>query len=845
MQLPKWLDRLLFRNKQPKRSIEETEKLNAEFQVHYHHFKLLLAANTKALEIMSEIEESLAGGRPFGMNYVRVRCCRVFVNVYQIIRHFDEISEKKYTRLYDKLFEVQKQISPYLTYSSRAQESPLAVPIAEVDRGMLDQVGSKMANLGELKQRLGVNVPRGYVMTARAFWNFMNHESLQTKINKTIQSMDPESLEHLYDISETIRDLIYRAPFPPELAESITESYRSLEKDCGEDVKVAVRSSSQIEDLPGMSVAGQYHTELNVTGDGILDAYQKVVASKYSYQSMVFRLNFGIRDADVAMSVGLMPMVDAALGGVVYTKDPVRGIHDNLSIYSVQGLPQAVVEGTGSTDRFVVSRNAPMQIIEKKLYEKASLEDDTVIEVAKLALDIEDYYGSAQDIEWVRDKNDSIIILQSRPLTQRKKQQHENKKNEGLDRKETVILEGGVTASPGMAAGPAVVVQSEKDVLRFPEGGVLVARQALPIWAAVLSRAVAVVAENGSAAGHLASVARECEVPALLGVKDAVSKLSSEDIVTVDADEMKVHVGRVGTPSQLPKAPISHIQGSPVYESLKDASKYIHPLNLLDPESADFRPSKCKTLHDITRFCHEKVVHEMFEFGVEHHFSERSSKQLRLDVPMQYWIIDLDDGFSKEAPNDSRYIRLEHIVSVPMLALWRGMVKIPWRGPPQVNAGGFLSVLANSATDNQLLSSMPSRYANRNYFMLSKDFVSMQSRLGYHFSTVEAFVGKREAENYLSFSLKGGAASYERKVLRARLAAEVLEEMGFHTKLVQDSMTARLEGHGREHMESRLEIVGYLTIHVRQLDMVMSNESSLKKYKTRLLADIEKLSSTD
>jgi pyruvate,water dikinase len=470
-----------------------------------------------------------------------------------------------------------------------------------------------------------------------------------------------------------------------------------------------------------------------------------------------------------------------------------------------------------------------------------SLEDDQVVELARQALALEEHFGGTQDIEWALHPDGGFVILQCRPLVQMERAGKDEDGN-GADAPKSLLLSGGVTASPGAAAGAVHVVRKDMDALRFPDGAVLVAEQSLPRWAALLNRAAAVVTEQGGVAGHLANVAREFGVPGLFGLAGATEALENGQEVTVDADAAQVHQGRVEALLARRRKPRVLMQGSPVYEALRKASELIVPLHLLDPDSPEFRPANCRSLHDITRYCHEKSVQEMFRFGTQHRFPERSAKQLYCDVAMQFWVIDLEDGLERrpDHPVEDRFVFLDEIVSVPMLAVWRGMHAVPWGGPPPVDAKGFMSVLMESTANPQLDPSMPSDYAARNYFMISRTFCSLQSRFGFHFLTVETLVGERRQENYASFQFKGGAANLDRRVLRARLVAELLEAHGFLAEVKQDAVFARLEGRDREYMEKRLELVGYLLVHTRQLDMVMTS-GGLEHHRERMRQDLKSL----
>jgi pyruvate,water dikinase len=849
--------------KKPELTAGDVEQLRIEFKERYHSFKLLLNANNRALEIMADMERTLEGGQPFGMTFVRASCTAVSVNVFNMIKHIGRLAQGRYEELGAQFNEIRQNIDDLLSYKKSLTDERLVIPIDAVNKEMSDFVGNKMANLGEIRNKLQIRIPDGFVITAAAYDRVIEENDLQSEIDRLFQSADENNIETLYALSSKIQQLIIQSKMPDDLVKAVDQAYIRLESDTKGKVTLALRSSALGEDMREISFAGQYRSELNVSLDSIFQAYKEILASKYSLQAVTYRLSRGFKDEDISMCVGCMHMVDAAAGGVIYTRNPVDMADDSMFINSAWGLPKSVVDGSDACDLFVVSKTPSRKIIRKKVSTKkikficlpeegvcrteltgdkknlASINDNQALELSALAARIEKYYAVPQDIEWAVAKDGAIYILQCRPLTQAEMTEanlHDPISNTAQD---AVIARGGITASPGAASGEVYPVDKGIDVLQFPQGAVLVARQALPTWCSLLNRSAAIVTEQGGFAGHLASVAREFGVPALFGVPDAMNQLNHGELITVDADTLTIYKGKIESVLKKIRPKVNLMQGSPIYETLKEVSRLIIPLNLLDPDSPFFIPASCKTLHDITRFIHEKAVHEMFNFGKEHHFSEKSSKQLYYKVPMQWWILNLDDGFKEEI--NEKYVRLENISSIPMLAFWKGFSAVPWEGPPAIDGKGFTSVIFQSTVNRNLIPGLRSAYATRNYFMISKNYCSLSSRMGYHFSILEALVSEREIENYISFQFKGGAADHQRRLGRVNFIAGILQKEGFGVIIREDNLTARVEGHDMEYMKKRLEILGYLALHTRQLDMIMSNTAALNHYQQKIEKDIRNI----
>src|SRR3989454_1100150 len=357
----------------------------------------------------------------------------------------------------------------------------IVVWLDQVGKNDIQLVGGKCANLGELTAK-GISVPPGFAVTADAFRRFLEETRIGDVIHKTLNSSNgPRDPKQYEEASGEIRKIIESAPMPQDIAAEVRSAYRDLERKTGNaQVKVAVRSSATSEDLPDASFAGQQDTFLNVKGEDQLVHYvQKCWSSLYTPRAIFYREEKGFPHEKVLISVGVQKMVDSEVSGVIFTLDPVNGDPSKIIIESSWGLGEALVAGVVRPDRFIVDKGT-LQIVHKEIVPKmiehvpnhktgltmqqevpaerrnaASLSDEQVVELARLARDIEDHYQTPQDVEFAVEPAKSggtVYVVQTRPETfwARMKAPSESGKSPVLDR---VVVVQGLAASPGLHAG--------------------------------------------------------------------------------------------------------------------------------------------------------------------------------------------------------------------------------------------------------------------------------------------------------------------------------------------------------------------------------------------------------
>jgi pyruvate,water dikinase len=460
---------------------------------------------------------------------------------------------------------------------------PYVIKLDELGMDDVDTVGGKNASLGEMisnLSNLGVTVPGGFATTAAAYRKFLSTGGLDKRIHDVLDQLDVDDIEALTSAGASIRGWIMETPLPEDLMQEVGAAWEEMR--AGRDIAVAVRSSATAEDLPDASFAGQQETYLNVRGlDNVVEAMHQVFASLFNDRAIAYRVHHNFVHADVALSAGVQTMVRSDVGssGVLFTLDTETGFRDAVFITSSWGLGETVVQGAVNPDEFYVYKpalaNGYHPILRKNLGSKAikmvysdnpvpgktvdtvdvdeadslrfSISDDDIVELARMAVTIENHYGRPMDIEWGKDGNDGkLYILQARPETVQSRSGRSIQRFTLKDSGDVIIT--GRSIGHKIGSGTAKVIRSVAEMNRVRAGDVLVSDMTDPDWEPVMKRASAIVTNRGGRTCHAAIIARELGIPAVVGCGNATETIPDGADVTVscaEGDEGYVYEGRL------------------------------------------------------------------------------------------------------------------------------------------------------------------------------------------------------------------------------------------------------------------------------------------------------------
>ncbi len=233
----------------------------------------------------------------------------------------------------------------------------------------------------------------------------------------------------------SIRAILARAQIDREILKSILNAFSPA-------TGLMVRSSSNIEDLPGFAGAGLYESVANAVQGQLDDAVRSVWSSLWSDRAVRARNRAGIPANRAYMAVLLQETLDPEYSFFLHTANPVTHNINEFYVELVTGLGEALASRAerGTPYRVLVNRKTgesrilAYANISKSLhpsdngglrsevadYSKVPLttEKKTLHELAVRLMEtgvfVEKEFGAAQDIEGAIANNE-IWLLQSRP----------------------------------------------------------------------------------------------------------------------------------------------------------------------------------------------------------------------------------------------------------------------------------------------------------------------------------------------------------------------------------------------------------------------------------------------
>jgi pyruvate,water dikinase len=434
-------------------------------------------------------------------------------------------------------------------------------------------VGGKNASLGEMYQKLtnkGVKVPNGFAISAYAYHYLLERAGIKDEIQKALKGLNPHNMNDLAKRGSKARELILESKIPPELERRIIAAYREMQKTCGTDCDVAVRSSATAEDLPDASFAGQQETYLNIRGEyALLDACRKCFASLFTNRAIAYREEKGFDHFSIGLSIAVQRMVrsDLASSGVMFSIDTESGFQNAVFITGAYGLGENVVQGAVNPDEFYVFKPTLIKgfkpILSKKLGNKKikmvynheivrpvknikvpkadrrkfCLSDKEILQLAKWAVIIENHYKRPMDIEWAKDgRTGQLFIVQARPETVQSQRDYSVLEDYKLKRRGKILTTGKPVGAK-IGSGKASVIDDVEQIKRFKAGDVLVTEMTDPDWVPIMKEAAAIVTNRGGRTCHAAIVSRELGIPCIVGTNDGTAKIKNGKKITVSCAE--------------------------------------------------------------------------------------------------------------------------------------------------------------------------------------------------------------------------------------------------------------------------------------------------------------------
>lgn len=441
----------------------------------------------------------------------------------------------------------------------------------------VDLIGGKAANLQKLALIPSISIPEWFVVSSKLFQKYLTDND----IIELVTTLDDLCINYTKN-SKKIAQLTEMIQEKIRIGLLDTDSYEEVNKACKALIKrkksqncgFAVRSSGIIEDGLTSSCAGLYDTFLHCRNvEEVVNAIKKVWASSFNMRVVEERVRLTIKQKNCLMGVIVQEQIDAKVAGVISTI-VLGNNYPGVQISANYGLGESIVSGEVTVDSWIIhstrgyileeiiggkevchllNSNGGTKEFSVSLNDrnKASLKVEEIQELTKKATLIKKHYGCEVDLEFAIDQRNKIFLLQARPLVLIDFEKIIVVDPQYIDKYKKIAT--GLYSVPGVKHGRILFVNTLEDLSTGKicpmQDDIVLAYITTNVWSQYLTNIQGLITREGSPSSHPILLAREKNIPCVIGIQNSFEDLIdyNRKVVTIDGFNQVIYEGSVPT----------------------------------------------------------------------------------------------------------------------------------------------------------------------------------------------------------------------------------------------------------------------------------------------------------
>jgi pyruvate,water dikinase len=430
-------------------------------------------------------------------------------------------------------------------------------------------IGRKAARLAQLANA-GITVPRGFVVTATEFFNFLQTNNIKSKIIEQLRSIDYNNKEDIEKKSNEIKQIILKGKLNQEAEVEIYKYYSKLGDVGGgwlpssADAFVAIRCSVVCDD--GEVCDNKFIEEeggfLNIKGKPeVVKAIKETWSILYSPDVLEYAHNKGINVERLGIGVIIQNMISAKYSGITISSksltDPntcvIEGIYGfgaahvikeiTPDHYETQKKPYQTLGKTISKQDWELKRIKGQTVkdaVPESEREKQKINTHILKDLTNTAQRLEEFFGTPQMVEWAMDKAD-IYIISSEAVNPNTIEKTKKNSQQKINTFKNQLLIKGVGVSNGIINGVVVNIANYNDLEKVNNESIIVTAMTDQEMVGAMKIARGVVTNAGSSICHAAVICKDLSKPCVVGTRFATEQLLDGEKIQINGQTGEIY----------------------------------------------------------------------------------------------------------------------------------------------------------------------------------------------------------------------------------------------------------------------------------------------------------------